>query len=1534
MKNCLFFIGDSKEGLTYDQMRAYLVDNAMTELKTTQGKKFSENERSKEQVKSKIDDIAEKVKAKLKAKGLEGKDIELMGTGSDQIVDALANMAKKLVDAGYSVKEAIDTILESAKERLDSEEYKSVETQLRDKFKEEQSVNQMSADILEGKQGALASVAQAFVDSKMEDSKKKQLLEDTSLALQTMSFDELKKAGAEIISGFDSIEQAVEEAGKIGSSIPVFVRSMILGEGMKYAQEKQKDAKTQAEKDKWADYEIDIVRNLTDMARSMGRFNAYIQEIYKQSPYSIVRQTKETIEAKNKLFSPDAKKQAKEIKGIVETNEFDSEAVEQAVKEAFEQTIKDRDKRIKELEETLVKFGKEPKEGKPKNRKYIISENARKEALVKLSELSANPMLDPSKWKALGVLAAYHTERGYYKFEDFYKKMKKDLGGRYTENYGDLYENAKQALIESGVDPKEFDSEETVLAKAEEFENIEQKVKDEIEKLKKQNEVDKLSSELGRMMSVGLPSQSERVSKEKKLKAKAKELDDAIGGNQYSNLVNDFLGITEAEKKQKKFDAKLEAKEKAFQKKLSSTRKIDKLGPKDPRTENQKLLDEAKELDEAIGGDTYQRQALAFITSGQNASDLVLQGMLDAGFGKEVNGKQQVDWAKVTADSKNTAETVDKIRKALEGKIPQAQLEALLPSIQKRAEELIDERKKAAISAKVGQINRGRMNSLLNKLRRKTKIDKLLETWKQGGLTEKVILDKLASDFGVTTFTDENEKWIEDKLKEIDDAPEGAEKEILEEQLHAYLEDLSAPLISMNRILERNKARLLSGPITAIKNTLGGIDTQLMVLHQAMLAQLSTKGLGDKEALKIIKDNHRKSMITAMDILINGGVDTGSAFSEKTETKEGSPRVRYMENERRKLFKPLWVNAFGKDININPLNKEKYVGRFMSAMDSFSQVMGQEVGTYAYIKNDLMKKNPSLSNKEAARQAYDIMYSQSYEDAVVKIAEEFKNRGIDIDPNSIRFKRRVHESIEQLRPQEAVKAGTHIANRYTYKEVDAGITWPVIEAMMYLKKFGDTQSAKMKAEAIKTDNKLLYRSAQALKATWNFTFDWLTPFVKGVGNILEKGFELTAYGYAKSVAYGGAAVYNKLTGNKGSDLDFKRASEYSYRATVGMIVTGLIMSMLDDDEEDKLPAIYGEGSDNYQERANRAMQRPANTLRMFGKNIPIDLLGPFATNLRIKAFKQDAERYRDGKVASLLDYVGPAMNDMYLRQMGDLVQAAKDYNSNKEYKTEKYASKMISERLTRLFIPYTAAMRQLDQMIDPVSKVPQDFMDNIEKQSGVVLGFINGIPKAVDFMGNEFNVGDKYTSSASGTTSVLSQVKPLTKGTKAVLKYNPSLSQVGRNESDLLIPDANGEIKPLGNVDFFNFQVGAAKKFGPLMEAYANTNFENNAKVRATYKLAEGLSVSKRETYRKEAEIELMKEGKDPKSDQLVLAKMLELYQQDEYSDIVKQDISELNRMAKKAQIEEYLISRGIRVPEDVKNSIKVYENTLMLMKK
>jgi hypothetical protein len=443
----------------------------------------------------------------------------------------------------------------------------------------------------------LATVAQAFVDSKMEQEKKDELLSDANLALTTMTFEEMKSAGAEIISGFDSVEQAVDEVRKPGTNIPIELRSVILGEGMKYAQTKQKEAKTEAEKNKWADYEIDLVKELTQAARSMGRFNAYIAQLYEQSPYSIVRETKREIEDKNKLFAPDAKQNAKDVKAILENEEDLEASFERAITEAVEISNKERDKKIAELEKKLAQSQKAPnqKNTTARQRKYRYTDGDKKKFLdgIKNIKSGGGPLIilnsaisNPELWKNLGGLAGYYIERGYYKFEDFYKKLKKDLGGEFEDSYGDLYNEAKQVAIESGVDPKEFDGDDAVR------QMVEDRLSDEEElaRLKKEKEVADLTAEFGKALSKQLPDLSLRASKEQKVREIAEKLDDIYGGTAFSDIADDYFNISKEEKEQREYEKNV----KAFTSLVSEGKKQVE---KDERTREQKIRDRAKALD-------------------------------------------------------------------------------------------------------------------------------------------------------------------------------------------------------------------------------------------------------------------------------------------------------------------------------------------------------------------------------------------------------------------------------------------------------------------------------------------------------------------------------------------------------------------------------------------------------------------------------------------------------------------------------------------------------------------------------------------------------------------------------------------------------------------------------------------------------------------------------------------------------------------------------------------------------------------------
>lgn len=92
-------------------------------------------ENSRESAKAKVDAIAEKLKEKLKAKGLPD-GVQSMGFDGDIIIDGLANLTKQLIDLGYNVKEAIGHVLDAAKDDLSAEEIKEAKSNLEARFNE------------------------------------------------------------------------------------------------------------------------------------------------------------------------------------------------------------------------------------------------------------------------------------------------------------------------------------------------------------------------------------------------------------------------------------------------------------------------------------------------------------------------------------------------------------------------------------------------------------------------------------------------------------------------------------------------------------------------------------------------------------------------------------------------------------------------------------------------------------------------------------------------------------------------------------------------------------------------------------------------------------------------------------------------------------------------------------------------------------------------------------------------------------------------------------------------------------------------------------------------------------------------------------------------------------------------------------------------------------------------------------------------------------------------------------------------------
>jgi hypothetical protein len=812
----------------------------------------------------------------------------------------------------------------------------------------------------------------------------------------------------------------------------------------------------------------------------------------------------------------------------------------------------------------------------------------------------------------------------------------------------------------------------------------------------------------------------------------------------------------------------------------------------------------------------------------------------------------------------------------------------------KRVDEMVLEKKKKAIEAKAKQINRFKMRQISAAVKRSNRIKSLLEIWKQGGLNNATILEKMGEDFGLTQITDEQNEYIDQLLDEIDNAPQGFEQERLEEKLQAYLEWHGHPNFLGRAFLERMKARMLSGPITALKNALGSVEAVMMVGFKLAINK------GDKQMRKVVWQAHTKAFASMADILLRGGVDTGLAQSERTGTKEGSPRVRYMENPRADFREKnnLW-QKFVKGVN----KLDRIPQRLLSAVDAFNHIMLQETEAYNIIKDDIKKRHPYMSDKDAAKMAYEVTYAVPIAEARAQAMAEYTERGIT--PSNSRFNRRVHEIIQQARSEEVEKKSLYFANRYTYKAADIGVASGAGQLVALVRDVPNKAIGRLRKDV---STPAAERALDFAEFTSNLIFDQLIPFIKTVGNILEKGMELNPmYGGVKAAAYTGVAGFNKAN-KSGSSYDFERAAEYYWRAAAGLAFVALMYAMIDDDDEDGEKAIYGEGPKDWREQSNRARQRPVNTVKIKGHAIPMDLFGPFAVTLRIEGAKQDALRYKDGGRS----IVSNLINDLYFEKTARLI---KDFQ--RDGQIVKSIKRELAESTTRAVVPLTGFSRQTMQMLKPQAQKPATMPELLMKYSGLVAGWNLNKP-AVDYRGRAYDMGGVYTSSADGFVKMFKKMENIDKVDEFVFKYAPAMTQKSQADDEIVVWE-NGDFRPFTDEEFYEYKKAASEKFDKLLKPYAETgeSIKLNKKQKSITdnQLEDGIKLAMKE---------YAAQGKEATKDEIE-ERAKEIVLETKLFNKIKDGITERKKLASDAALEEFYIKHGLRVPIDIEGSIDAY---------
>jgi hypothetical protein len=1292
----------------------------------------------------------------------------------------------------------------------------------------------------EGIKSRVKSIIDAFINNSDEfDTRTKQELNDRlGRFYDVLTFDKLEQIGNEFIEQLGGIDKAVLVASDGTKDIPPFVRTFVLGQAILNAKKEYKNAKTEAEKNKRLDDQIRYSDLLDTTSRAYGQANAYIARFYELDPIAVVRKIKRKVQERNELVEPTAKKKAAEIKKLIEEEGDFTEAINEAISEALEGTQATTDGLQKEIDNLRKEIAK--KSGK-KYKRYPVNLGVTKDQVIAarkriFGSAYSNPFLSPEFWKDALILAADAIQEGAVKINDFYDYMNITLKGKYSEAYGEIYQRAKGLAIEKGANESDFSTDE--------------EVQEELDRISKESDAEKITklTALRAKVAAKREENASKILADKIIKDANKELDNATTQKE-KNAISKIIEVL-SKKAKEATTASNKPKSQSLSDLITFVLSQAKNG-QEIWGQAQKEVFESIDNDDSLSDDkkaelkdfldNYRKTIFDVLFTRGQKDKIIKEKLIDLGYAKQVGGKLVFNVESIIAGTKSTQEAIDALISKIsqETGISEQDLSDLKQAFKTRLDDIIVEKKKAKIDAYLKQKERYRAARLINNRTRKTRVQKLIELYNAGGLTNDAVRNELAEELGIVSFTAEDEAFLNKKLQEADDAPSGAEREKIEEEIQAYLEVKDADFW-LKEVSERWRARLLSGFLTAIKNLGGFYDTATMLLQQTIftnIQSLAKQGTLDKNVLKVVRDARKAALYTAADIFLNGGVDMGNAFSEITNTKEGTPRVRYIEYWK-PFFNPTsWKNPIKLRNKLK--ESEKFIGRTLSFFDTINQVLLQETKTYTYLKDMYIRSG--YSAKDASQKAYDAMNSISIIEATNQATNEFDKRGIAIDmtkkADKARFNRRVYEIVQQSREKEATKAGFKFANRYTYKSYDTGIMQPVAATLSSLKnlfpRFAD--AIRKNAKDFGINYKVADTVAKSIEFAGDDIFMVYLPFIKGVANILEKGLELNPYyGLTKATAYLGVGA--------GASKDFKqeyyqRSGEYLFRAIMGLAITSLLLSLADDDDEEN-KKLFGAGQEDYRKQAASKVLRPANTIVIGGRRINLDYLGSYGISLKIEAAFADLKRYDDeyNKLEGSDKYQAQIMAALSTILYSGYTQAIYEAIApNKEKRKIEQELKMKgSELLTRATIPFTNTSRQLYGMIDPEAKKPISMAEYIAKYSGVVAGWTLD-RKNFDYRGRTFNTGQVYSSSPDAFIAMFKETAALAdevdefiqKGTKGDFSFTTIRK---RDEKYFIMDKETNKMREMTDYEYYDVSLVANKKFDKGVTDFYNKYKNNNYK--------------------------------------------------------------------------------------------------------
>lgn len=1353
------------------------------------------------------------------------KDIE------DIIIEEIDSAIQKGESKEDAVMNALDNIKKQKTYTRLVDSGKINEAELEDKIKAKYGVKKQES----GKKKAHRVISRIINESNVVTAEQKiKLLEDEDSYYRVLTTDMIKQLSKEIIDKL-GIDEALRIVNDNDENYSLPIRGMLMGQLISHYQEQYNKIRGTSKVEEVSAAELEIgeklhalQQKLANEATLAGQFIYHIRTIYEMSGFAIETKVKRMIDESNKADGKDADKTIKELRELL----LDKKA---AIESALESFQKEQEGETKSLKEQIQLLEKEISELKLKaDGRDVSKRTGAKGNPIKIKRYTDKDKAEEIKKKLfgktrigigdldeLGYLSLYYIEEllnyGSAKIDGVIGKYDKRYYNKNKQEVIEAYVNARDVAIEQGVSEEllSTDEEITDYLGAQEQERVAKEI------AKKQAQLLKLRNKLAAENNPDSARKQAPVEAAKMVVSDTKTILNLKDTKNEGTYLKKLVRLLHAKAKEK-YKEKNKKEPKSILETIafalenaSSQRELwdGLINSIEQQIDNDENLSEAEKDSVKDFIETYVEQMIDTLVTESNQERLINE-ILKEKYGKEkrlptpisrdearktlsnkkaklvdengspittaqqINSANQIfkvitsiDWKDILRNENSINEINDKIDEVIDGTgITGAEVELFKQKLKDRFALRYQDVVEKKVAQFLNERNRGKLPKAFSGLSRNAR--KIAKLESAGILSDDRIKEVLQETLGIRSLTDDDVRYIRDLVNRIKtESKIMFYKEKLEEELQYFIKKKTDSTIW--GFMNDQTAVGQFGSATNFVQNLSNVFEQIPVIVRTIAALKSPK-----LAMQILAEAYKESLQISKTIFVTGDVGRGVAFTDILGTREGQPRVRYLE-----YFKPtgIYGQMFGKKINLLPTtttkNISKYVLRLFEAVDVYTSAVVAQMSTAIYLKKRLMAQG--MTEAQATRKIRAMYLENNFAQDMRDSEEELKKQGLK-NPTQAQIKRGAYELAERRRNEEdenkfAVRLGETLGQILTGKKTQTGLlNLPYIAADAIMRKFKGIKTEGAKEEVGST-------SWRTIKAGSGYLIDRVAfPFFKAISNFTELAIEWTPYGIAKGAFYSASGIA-RAKFFKTTPYEIAENQHYAVNVTVksimGTVMYYALTNMIfggGDDEEDKMKInAPSYGIDPYQkERVEDLVQAPK-TLGVKDKTpIPLDMFGTLgggmymyeAANQAIQKAIDDAYSRIGGKenIKKMNKEQKQDFENMKMEMVSKYLFTAMsgvtfDLRDSYFRRLTKPDMSIIGKPLGSLVVPLNAVQKEIGMYINPLTRESKG-MANFVNNFSVMKAFDTSKP-ALDWRGREYKQYEVYPNNVIGLFNMMKDNK-------------------------------------------------------------------------------------------------------------------------------------------------------------------------------